>query len=127
MAKDKIHYAVRNALKNDGWKITKDPLTLKSRGVRLMVDLEASKFLLAEKENETIAIEIKSFRNLYVLDDFYSALGQYLCYRLFLDKLGRFTKLYLAITNVTHNRLIKSPLIVDAIQELDIKFITIKG
>jgi len=125
MARDLIHYAVKNALIKDGWNIANDPMTLKSKGTRVFIDLEATKFLLATKEKDSIAIEIKTFRNLYVLDDFYSALGKYLCYKLLLKNLKMEHFLYLGITNVTYKRLLQSSLVVDAIAAYELKFVII--
>ena len=63
MAKDLFHDAVRNALIKDGWQITEDPLFLKIGGVELYIDLGAEKLIAAERNNEKIAVEIKSFIN----------------------------------------------------------------
>jgi len=61
-AKDIFHNTVRLALEKDGWTITKDPLFLKpSTRVRIFIDLEAEKFISAEKGESLIAVEVKSF------------------------------------------------------------------
>lgn len=106
---------------------TNDPLTLKSKGTKVFIDLEATRFLLATKEEDKIAVEIKSFRNLYVLDDLYSTLGKYLFYRFLLKSLNMDNRLYLGITNVTYNRLLKSPLIMDVIEEHKLKIVIINS
>jgi hypothetical protein len=60
MARDLFHDAVRNALVKDGWIITEDPLFLKIGGVEIYIDLGAEKLIAAERNNEKIAVEIKS-------------------------------------------------------------------
>ncbi len=60
-ARDLFHGKVRVALEKDGWTITADPYTLVWGKDSLFVDLAAERFIAAEKENEKIAVEIKSF------------------------------------------------------------------
>lgn len=62
-ARDRFHEVVKQALLKEQWVITNDPLKLKYGNVNFQVDLGAEKFLAAEKGNEKIAIEIKSFLN----------------------------------------------------------------
>jgi len=62
-AKDIYHDTVKKALEKDGWIITKDPLKLTVGSRSLYVDLGAEKLIAAEKENQKIAVEIKSFLN----------------------------------------------------------------
>jgi hypothetical protein len=81
MAKDLFHDAVRNALIKDGWQITDDPFFLKVGGVEFYIDLGAEKLIAAERNNEKIAVEIKSFINSSSLTDFHLAIGQFLNYR----------------------------------------------
>ena len=49
MALDKYHDLVKQALINDGWKITEDPYILNLLLTRLKVDLAAEKLIGAEK------------------------------------------------------------------------------
>jgi hypothetical protein len=60
-AKDLFHNTVKNALIKDGWTITHDPLTLDLRDRQLHIALGAEKLLDAQKDNQQIAVEIKSF------------------------------------------------------------------
>lgn len=82
MARDKIHYAVKNALIKDGWTITADPYYLKVADDEpdLAADLAAERPLAAEKGSRKIVVEIKSFLGRSLITEFYSALGQYLTY-----------------------------------------------
>ena len=92
-AKDIYHDTVKNALVKDGWTITHDPLRLKWGSNLLYVDLGAEKLLTAEKDNQKIAVEVKSFVSPSNLSDLENALGQYILYRNIIEEL----KLYLAV------------------------------
>ncbi|MFM7713751.1 MAG: element excision factor XisH family protein, partial [Microcystis sp.] len=79
-AKDIFHDCVKHALIKDGWIVTDDPLSLKIGKKDLFIDLGAEKILIAEKENQKIAIEIKSFIGTSEVEDLKNALGQYVLY-----------------------------------------------
>ncbi|MBW4648224.1 MAG: XisH family protein [Kastovskya adunca ATA6-11-RM4] len=96
--KDVFHNVVRLALEKDGWVITDDPLYLKaSPKIGMYIDLGAQKLLAAERNDQKIAIEIKSFLGLSAINEFHLALGQFLNYRLALEKLEPERMLYLAV------------------------------
>jgi len=59
--RDYHHQAVRNALTKEGWTITHDPLTVPFGVRKVYLDLGAERLLGAERGNERIAVEIKSF------------------------------------------------------------------
>lgn len=61
------------------------------------IDLAAEKLLAAQKENEKIAVEIKSFLGTSGVDQFEDALGQFLLYKLALETAAPDHRLYLAI------------------------------
>ncbi len=71
--KDRFHQAVRNALEKAGWTITHDPLPLKIGNLRLKVDLGAEKLIAAQKDNQKIAVEIKSFLRASKITDFFTS------------------------------------------------------
>lgn len=97
-AKDIFHNTVRLALEKDGWAITNEPLFLQpSQEVTLKVDLAAQKLLSAQKGNQKIAVEVKSFVGLSAISEFHTAVGQFLNYQVALDKLEPERILYLAI------------------------------
>lgn len=96
-AKDIFHDAVKEALQKEQWVITDDPLKFKFGDVNFRVDLGAEKIIAAEKAGKKIAVEIKSFLNPSAITDFYSALGQFLSYRLALQANEPERILYLAI------------------------------
>ena len=96
-AKDIFHEAVKLALQKEQWIITDDPLKLEFGNVKFKIDLGAEKLIAAQKNSEKIAVEIKSFLNASAITDFYSALGQFLSYRLALEALEPERILYVAV------------------------------
>ncbi len=96
-AKDIYHDTVRRALIKDGWAITHDPLRLQVGLRRMFVDLGAEKLLAAEKGEQKIAVEIKSFVSKSEMADLEDALGQYVLYKKVLAKKEPERKVFLAI------------------------------
>jgi hypothetical protein len=96
-AKDIYHDTVRNALIKEGWTITHDPLRLRVGLKRLLIDLGAEKLIAAEKGEQKIAVEIKSFVSKSEVDDLENALGQYVLYENILAEKEPDRKLFLAI------------------------------
>lgn len=123
MAKDIFHEIVKSALIYDGWQITHDPLTLKLSKRRLFIDLGAEKIIAAERDNQKIAVEIKSFVGLSPITDFYKALGQYQLYILALQRQLPDTVLYLAMPQESYQSLIKDDLLAEFMEELSLKYI----
>lgn len=97
MAKDLFHDVVRRALEKEGWTITDDPLFISFGGVDMYVDLGAEQILGAERDDEKIAVEIKSFVGSSATTEFNAALGQFLKYQLALEEEQPDRTLYLAI------------------------------
>ena len=102
MAKDLFHDAVKNALIKDGWQITDDPFFLQVGGVELYIDLGAEKLIAAERDNQKIAVEIKSFVSTSSLTDFHLAIGQFLNYRVALKVGDPERKLFLAVPDTAY-------------------------
>ncbi len=104
-AKDIYHDAFVRALQKDGWTITKDPLTVPVDGTNLLIDIGAERVVAAERDQERIAVEIKSFLSRSAVQDLKEAAGQFLLYELALRQFeaeaGRV--LYLAVRAVTYN------------------------
>ncbi len=94
---DKIHEIVKTALIKDGWTITADPFAIQFEELDLYVDLAAERVFAAERENEKIAVEIKSFLLPSKIQDFKLALGQYELYKEYMAVLTPDRKLFLAI------------------------------
>lgn len=100
-ARDFYHDTVRNALIKDGWTITHDPYPLKLGQSDLFIDLGAEKVIAAEKGNDKIAVEIKSFVGRSIINDAENALGQYLIYQRLLMKKEADRVLFMAIDHET--------------------------
>ncbi len=97
MARDKYHYVVREALEKDGWRVKSDPFITRFGDKRIEIDLEAERILVAEKDEERILVEIKSFLTPSAFYEFHGALGQYNNYRRILRMTGENAPLYLAM------------------------------
>jgi len=78
VAKDIYHNAVRTAIEKEGWTITDDPLTLTIGKRDLFVDLGAEKIMIAERQVQKIAVEVKSFISPSLVKDLENVLGQYI-------------------------------------------------
>ncbi len=97
-AKDVFHPIVRSALEKEGWTITEDPIYLKVDEDRLYVDLGAENNLLgAERYGQKIAVEIKSFLGLSLINNFHEAMGQAWNYKVILAEQQPDRVLYLAV------------------------------
>jgi hypothetical protein len=122
-AKDIFHNAVRLALEKDDWRITHDPLRIKTEDIELYVDLGAERILAAQKAGQQIAVEIKSFLGTSAVSEFYIALGQTLTYRRALKSEQPDRVLYLAISWDTYRDFFTRKLIQDVIAEHQIKLL----
>ncbi|MEM9220222.1 MAG: element excision factor XisH family protein [Cyanobacteria bacterium P01_F01_bin.150] len=103
-AKDRFHLAVKKALEKEQWIVTDDPLKLEVGGTKFEIDLGAERLLSATRGDEKIAIEVKSFLSDSPLTDYHAALGQFLNYRLALEKFEPDRTLFLAIPMMAHLR-----------------------
>lgn len=122
-ARDKYHNEVCTALQNEGWEITHDPYKLKTSLFSrfMLIDVGAER-ILAEKEAEKIAVEIKTFGSESLLHDFYNALGQVLNYQLALNEQEPDRKLILAIPEDAYAEMQKEPLYEVALGEYKITY-----
>ena len=109
-AKDIYHDAVKNALIKDGWKITDDPLIISIGKKDLFIDLGAEKLIAAEKDQQKIAVEIKSFLGNSQVNDLENALGQYILYYEVLLAKQDERVLYLAIKESAYQEIFEEPI-----------------
>ena len=107
-AKDRFHEAVKLGLEKDQWMITDDPLELEWEEVKVKIDLAAERLIAAERGEEKIAVEIKSFIGTSAISDFHTALGQFLNYRIMLEAKESDRQLYLAIPLETYDTFFQS-------------------
>ncbi|MEO9123980.1 MAG: XisH family protein [Microcoleus sp.] len=122
-AKDRFHNAVKIAIEKDGWTITDDPLFIKVEDVDFYIDLGAEKLLAAEKAGQKIAVEIKSFLGASEVNEFHSALGQFLNYRLALSLKEPERILYLAVSSDIYDEFFSRRFIQRVIAEHQLKLL----
>lgn len=124
MARDIIHQTVKTALENEGWTITADPLYIQMDNTPdLYIDLAADKVVIAEKEMEKIAVEVKSFAGRSAQTEFYHALGQFILYRTALSDFDPNRTIYLGIPSGAWETLFKKAFYQKIIQETNLKII----
>jgi hypothetical protein len=121
--RDKFHDAVRHALEKEGWTITHDPLPLKIGNLKLEVDLGAEKLIGAQKDNQKIAVEIKSFLKTSKITEFYHAFGQFFPYKVALQQIEPDRILYLAVPDSIYEALFGEVLIKSLLEQYPIKLI----
>lgn len=109
-ARDVFHNAVRNALINDGWTITDDPLRLQWGKKDMYVDLGAEKLIAAEKEGLKIAVEIKSFGGASDVRDLEQAFGQYFVYHAVIRQTQPDRNLFLAVATDVYTEVFEDDL-----------------
>jgi hypothetical protein len=122
-ARDLFHEAVKRGLEKDQWHISNDPLELEWEEVKVKIDLAAERLIAAERGEEKIAVEIKSFISPSPISDFHTALGQFLNYRLMLEVKEPDRDLYLAIPLDTYETFFQSRLAQVAIERHHLKLI----
>ncbi len=125
MARDVFHDLVKEALIKEGWKVTHDPLTLLKREKGgLVTDLGAEKVIVAEKGLTKIAVEVKSFLNPSLVNDFSKAFGHYMTYLDVLEMTQSDRIMYLAMPYSVYYFLSKMDYFNYIVQKHKIKFIT---
>ena len=108
-ALDKYHGVVRRALEKDGWTITDDQMTVFYGRRRVIIDLGAEKLLAAEKENQKIAVEIKTFGSLSPMTDLERAIGQFGLYSSVLAQVEPDRLLFVAVPLHIYQTLFQEP------------------
>lgn len=125
MAKDIYHQTVKIALEKEGWIITHDPFILSDKTQKMYyeIDLGAERLLAAEKGTEKIVVEVKSFLRNSMPNEFHGALGQYLSYGEGLEQINEKRELYLAISQIAHDKMQEYSFILHLIEKFKIKLI----
>ena len=123
MARDIFHNAVREGLKKDGWRITHEQMQLQVGGVELYIDLAAEPLIAAEKDDQKIAVEVKSFVRVSDIHEFHLAIGQYRNYSLALSIREPERVLYLAVTEEAFNRFFTLQFVQQALQFNQVHFL----
>jgi hypothetical protein len=104
-AHDLIHESVKSAIIKDGWTITHDPCVIAIEGERLLADPGAERPFAAERGDERIVVEVKSFLGPSLIRDFEEAIGQYWLYRDVLWLSAPESRLYLALRDIVYETL----------------------
>lgn len=124
MAKDRFHQVVKKALESDGWNVTHDPLQIKVGGVDLEIDLGAERLLAAERGEDKIAVEVKSFlATASAISQFHTALGQFINYRAALRREDPDRVLYLAVPDLVYHSFFQLNFPASMLQENSVKLI----
>lgn len=120
--RDRYHFHLKEALEKDGWNITHDPLDLTSGEVELFADLGAARVLGAERNDEKIAVEIKSFlEEQSPVSEFHKASGQYDTYKYALEDTEPDREVFLAVPMSIWKTFFQRPLIQKIVREKPLK------
>jgi hypothetical protein len=122
-ARDKFHGLVKHDLENEGWTITHDPYTIDLGFVDFYLDLGAERLLAAIKDDEKIAVEIKTFLAASAISEFHTAIGQFINYRIALEDNDPKRLLYLAIPADIYKRFFQNTFIQTVIHKNQIPLI----
>ncbi|MEQ8754145.1 MAG: XisH family protein [Coleofasciculus sp. G1-WW12-02] len=123
VAKDLFHDAVKNGLEKEGWVITDDPLRIRAGRVDMRIDLGAERLIAAEKGEEKIAVEIKSFITPSNISEFHTAVGQFLNYRVALEEQQPDRVLYLAVPLGTYQTFFNLPFVETIIERFQLRLL----
>ena len=89
----------------------------------MRIDLGAEKLITAEKDNQKIAVEVKSFIGLSAISEFHTAIGQFINYRIALEDNDPKRLLYLAIPADIYKRFFQNTFIQTVIHKNQIPLI----
>ncbi|MDU9047294.1 MAG: element excision factor XisH family protein [Candidatus Electrothrix sp. Rat3] len=106
--RDMYHEQVKAALIQEGWKVTHDPLIFKSEP-ELSTDLGAERPIAAQRGQEKIAVEVKSFLQMSQVSELEKAMGQYELYRWLLQDNEPDRELYLAVPTHAYEGIFSKP------------------
>ncbi len=120
--RDTYHNILKQALIREGWTITHEQYNFDT-DPQLSTDLGAEKRVAAERKQEKIAVEIKSFLAESQVSELEKAVGQYGLYRRFLKIQDQERKLYLAVPFHAFENIFKREVGQIAIEEFDLKLI----
>lgn len=123
MFKDIHHNLVKHLLEEDGWVVTHDPLTIRGLTRKIHIDFGAEKIIAAERGEQKIAVEVKSFLGPSLLNDFYDAIGKYELYWDALNQNDPSRILFIALPIGAFEELVLEPFIQNTMRRLGIKLL----
>lgn len=119
-ARDIYHKQMKSALIKDGWTITHDPFTI-ALGLRnVFVDFGAERMLAAEKDNQKIAVKVKSFQGTSDIRDVQQAVGQYVFYRSLLSRIEAERTLYMAVPHTVLVGVLDEPIVRPVLEDEEV-------
>jgi hypothetical protein len=118
MARDLYHNNVREALQKDGWAITHDPYQVSIEEVGYEIDFGAEPLIAAEKDEQRIAVEVKSFVGPSTVNEFHRAIGQFNDYSVALEIQEPQRALFLAIPKIAWFRFFQKQIIQKSLQRV---------
>jgi hypothetical protein len=124
-AKDIFHQVVIDALENEEWEITHDPLKIGIGSIEYRIDLGAERVIGASKGNEKIAVEIKSFVGQSKTYELHNAIGQFNNYVVALEEVEPDRKLYLAIPSYIFSGLFQEPIVQKTVNRYKINLVVV--
>lgn len=123
-ARDLYHNIVVEALIKDGWTITDDPLGITYGARDVFVDLGLQRMLLgAEKQEQKLAVEVKTFGASSPVTDLHRAIGQYVFYDILLKENEPDRLVFLAIDEEAYNGIFSEPIGQLMIRRLNIRLV----
>ena len=123
MAKDFYHDNVRIALEKDGWLVTHDPYRVKIEEVGYEIDFGAEPLIAAEKEEITIAVEVKSFIGPSTINEFHKAMGQFNDYCVALEIKDPNRILFLVVPEDIWHRFFQKNVIQKSLERANVKIV----
>lgn len=123
MARDFYHDNVRKALEKDGWSITHDPYSIRVDDVGYEIDFAAEPLIAAEKDEMTIAVEVKSFVGPSNVNEFHKAVGQFNDYYVALEIEDPNRVLFLAIPEDVWSIFFQKRVIQKSLARIDAKIV----
>ncbi len=123
MAKDKFHDLVASALVAEGWKVTHDPYFLYFGEKKVAADLGLEKWIIAEKADQKIVVEVKSFISGSLIHELHHTVGQLDFYHLLLKKQEPDRMLFLAMPNYAYYELVLEPVVQEFLTLHQVKII----
>ena len=124
VAKDRFHNIVKSALEREGWTITHDPYFIDIGSRTAYIDIGAGRPIAAQRNDKTIAVEIKSFVAESIANEFHTALGQYLDYEIGLEEKEPSRIIFLAIPHKIYQKLQKIPILIKVLDRYKVNLIT---
>lgn len=122
---DVIHGAVKNALIKDGWTITADPYRIEYEEITVYADLAAEQPFAAERGEQRIVVEVKSFIGASLVHELEIALGQYRLYLRLLEATAPEKRLYLAVSKQIYDKFFRRKGVQFIIQEEELLMLVV--